>query len=109
MPSQKRLKELEEQLAHVRWLKVNNGRKILQSLRQTKAIKQNDEIVEISTNHSSERSSWVQSVIKSELARPLVISDGEIHRLYEEDVFAQRHAEDVRFPKNIIIWCLLFG
>jgi hypothetical protein len=100
MPSQKRLKELEEQLAHVRWLKVNNGRKILQSLRQTKAIKQNDEIVEISTNHSSERSSWVQSVVKSELERPLVISDGEIHRLYEEDLLAKRRAEDVSFTRN---------
>lgn len=91
----KRTKEIEEQLAHVRWLKLQNERAIQTSLQSTKLMEQNDKIVDISSNHASERSSWVQSVIKSEMGKPLVIPDGDINRIYAEDERLRRLAEDV--------------
>jgi hypothetical protein len=96
-----RTKEIEEQLAHVRWLKLQNERKIQDALQNTKLMEQNDKIVEISSNHASERSSWVQSVIQSELGKPLMISDYDIHRMYTEDARTRQLDENVSSLQNI--------
>ena len=111
MKKTRRSKEIEEQLAHVRWLKLQNERAIQKSLQNTKLMEQNDKIVDISSNHASERSSWVNSVIMSELAKPLVLPDDAIHRIYSEDARTRQLNEDViclNINNNCIIILKLF-
>lgn len=107
----KRTKEIEEQLAHVRWLKLQNERAIQSSLQSTKLMEQNDKIVDISSNHASERSSWVQSVIKNEMEKPLVVPDSEIIRMYTEDARQRRLNEDVimLFYANLVTFLIVIN
>jgi len=82
---QKNEKKLEEQIAFMRWRRMQNERKIRQALETTKSLQQKDELMNVSMDQGSERSMWMASVIRDELSRPLVISDEELHRFQESE------------------------
>ena len=82
---QKNERKLEEQIAFVRWRRMQNERKIRSALETTKSLQQKDELMCVSMDQGSEKSFWMASVIKDELSRPLVITDEELHRLQESD------------------------
>jgi hypothetical protein len=95
MKTSKRAKEIEEQLAYVRWRKIKNERSIAESLQLQKTMVENDEVFKLSSKNATERSLWVQSVIKSELDAPLVLSDAEIYKLYQDTLRAKQTEEEV--------------
>ena len=82
---QKNERKLEEQIAFMRWGRMQNERKIRQALETTKSLQQKDELMNVSMDQGSERSMWMASVIKDELSRPLVITDEELHRFQESE------------------------
>jgi disulfide oxidoreductase YuzD len=74
----KRVTEIEQQMAHLEWLKAQNERAYRNTLTKTRVMHQNDIILKMSVDHNSERAEWMTSVIKDELSKPLVLSDAEI-------------------------------
>jgi hypothetical protein len=78
-------KSLEEQIAFVRWRRMQNERQIRTFLETTKILTHRDELMCVSMDQGRERSMWMTSVIKDELSRPLVITDEEMHRLQESE------------------------
>ena len=72
---QKNEQNLEEQLAFLRWRRMQNERQIRRSLETTKSLAQKDELMRVSMDQGSEKSMWMESVIRDELSRPLVITD----------------------------------
>ena len=82
---QKNERKLEEQIAFVRWRRMQNERQIRQALETTRSLQQKDELMCVSMDQGSERSMWMQSVIRDEISRPLVITDEEMHRLQESE------------------------
>lgn len=79
--STSRATEIEQQLAHMRWRRLQNERAIRNALEKTKSVKQNDTMLQISVNHTNEKKAWMSSIIEDELARPLVLSDADSHKL----------------------------
>jgi len=82
---QRNEKKLEEQIAFVRWRRMQNERKIRQALESTKSLQMKDALMNVSMDVGSERSLWMSGVIRDELSRPLVISDEELHHLQESE------------------------
>jgi hypothetical protein len=78
-------RKLEEQIAYLRWCRMQNERQIRSALESTKSLRSMDELMQISTDHGGERSEWMSSVIKDELSRPLVITDEEMHKFQEAE------------------------
>ena len=76
-----RVTDIEQQLAHLRWKRMQNERHIRSSLEVTKALQQRDKIIHVSVDSASEKSQWMTSVVRDELQRPLVITDEEIHKM----------------------------
>jgi hypothetical protein len=87
---QRNEKKLEEQIAFVRWRRMQNERKIRQALETTKSLQMKDALMNVSMDVGSERSMWMSSVIRDELSRPLVITDEELHRLQESEAKTKR-------------------
>ena len=71
-------KNIEQQLAHLRWKKSQNEKAIRDALESTKILKQKDLILGLSADQKVDRSSWMSQVLRDELSRPLIISDEEI-------------------------------
>lgn len=82
---QRNERKLEEQIAYVRWRRMQNERKIRYALETTRSLQLKDELMNVSMDQGSEKSMWMSSVIKDELSRPLVITDEEMHRLQESE------------------------
>jgi hypothetical protein len=82
---QRNERKLEEQIAYVRWRRMQNERKIRHALETTRSLQLKDELMNVSMDQGSEKSMWMSSVIKDELSRPLVITDEEMHRLQESE------------------------
>lgn len=80
-----RANDIEQQLAQLRWRRMQNERAIKHSLESTKILKQKDTILGLTVDQSSERTLWMNSVVRDELSRPLVISDEELHNVQYED------------------------
>ena len=78
-------KALEEQIAFMRWRRMQNERKIRSSLEQTRSLQTKDELMRVSQDIGASKGEWMASVITDELSRPLVISDEEIHYLQEAE------------------------
>ena len=88
MSRSRRVTEIEQQMAHLEWLKAQNERAYRNTLEKTKVMHQNDIILKMSVDYNNERAIWMSSVIKDELNKPLVLSDAELHqsrRKYEQD------------------------
>jgi|TARA_A100001015_G_C15008018_1_gene721686 hypothetical protein len=83
-------KALEEQIAFLRWRRMQNERQIRHSLEQTRSLQTKDELMRVTQDIGSSKGEWMASVIKDELSRPLVISDEEIHYLQENEAKAKK-------------------
>ena len=78
-------KALEEQIAYLRWCRMQNERQIRTSLELTRSLQERDEILRVSHNKSTANTEWMHSVIEDELSKPLVLSDAEMHYLQESE------------------------
>jgi len=83
--SSKRVVDIEQQLAHLRWRRVQNERLIRGAIDQTKALQQKDTVIRLATNLAEEKASWMTSVVKDEITKPLVITDEELHKIQENE------------------------
>lgn len=68
---------MAEQLAQLRWRRSQNERSVKSALEATKTLKQKDTILNLTSRQNFDKSYWVNSVLKDELTRPLIISDEE--------------------------------
>ena len=73
--------EIEQQLAQLRWRRMQNERAIKSYLEATKVMKQKDTILGLTIDMSAERMTWLDGVVRDELARPLVLTDSEVHNV----------------------------
>lgn len=86
-----RAREIEQQLAQLRWRRMQNERNIRNYLESTKVMKQKDTILGLTIDQSAERMQWLDSIVRDELTRPLVLSDEELHKVqYEENKMKKR-------------------
>ena len=69
--------EIEQQLAHLRWRRLQNERAIRNALQNTKALQQNDTMMQISMNNCEEKKKWMTQIIEDELSK-LMLSVTEI-------------------------------
>lgn len=84
-----RLQDIEQQIAHLRWLKMQNERSIKTTLLRSRVLQKNDMILKMSADATAERSVWKTSVIRDELSKPLVLSDNEVYNIRIEDELAR--------------------
>ena len=77
-PNQKRITEIEQQIAHLSWQRRQNDRLIKQGLESTRSLKQKDGAMHLSANNTLEHLTWQNAVIQDELTRPLVLTDAEM-------------------------------
>lgn len=83
--------EIEQQLAQLRWRRMQNERSIKSYLEATKVMKQKDTILGLTIDMSAERMTWLDGVVRDELARPLVLTDSEVHTVeYDEHKVKKR-------------------
>ena len=80
-----RVTDIEQQLAHLRWRRMQNERHIRSSLEVTKSLQQRDKVMHVGIDSASEKSLWMTSLVRDELQRPLVISDEEIHKMQADE------------------------
>lgn len=90
-----RAREIEQQLAQLRWRRMQNERNIRNYLEATKVMKQKDTILGLTIDQSAERMQWLDSVVRDELTRPLVITDEELHKVQLEESKMKRRLEKV--------------
>ncbi len=60
---------------------MQNERSIRAYLEATKVMKQKDTILGLTVDMSAERMTWLDSVVRDELGRPLVLTDEEVHNI----------------------------
>lgn len=81
-----RVVDIEQQIAHLRWLRQQNERSIRQTIESSKILKQKDTILGLSVDQTTEKNMWTTKVVKDELTRPLVINDEELYQIqYDEN------------------------
>jgi hypothetical protein len=81
-----RVVDIEQQIAHLRWLRQQNERSIRQTIESSKILKQKDTILGLSVDQTTEKNMWTTKVVKDELTRPLVINDEELFQIqYDEN------------------------
>ena len=86
MPVPDRKTDLSQQLAHLRWKRMQNERSIRSGIEATRSAQKNNAIVRLAENREEEKTLWMQSVIKDELQRPLVLSDEDVVKIHNEDI-----------------------
>ena len=84
-PNQKRITEIEQQIAHLSWQRRQNDRLIKQGLNSTRSLKQKDGAMHLSSNNSLEHITWQNAVIDDELTRPLVLTDAEMSNVLRRE------------------------
>ena len=92
--SEKKMLQLQQQLMFLRWRKCQTGAKMRKILADTKRFKNMDE-TQIAQNTSllEERSSWMQEVVESEMARPLEVDDDYIQGYIQESMMSAKRLE----------------
>lgn len=91
-----RITDLEQQIAHLRWRRIQKERSIKNSLVTTKTLKQKDLVLSLSVDKPAERSFWTHSVVYDEVERPLVIDDAELYKIQEEEFRYKKILSQVR-------------
>jgi len=74
-----RCRDLEQQLAHLRWRRWQNERSIRNCLEVGNSMREKDTILNMSIDKAGERAMWMTSVVRDELQRPLVLADEEMN------------------------------
>ncbi len=88
--------EIEQQLAQLRWRRMQNERSIRSYLEATKVMKQKDTILGLTVDMSAERMTWLDSVVRDELGRPLVLTDEEVHNIELDEHNVKKRLTKVR-------------
>jgi hypothetical protein len=88
--------EIEQQLAQLRWRRMQNERSIRAYLEATKVMKQKDTILGLTVDMSAERMTWLDSVVRDELGRPLVLTDEEVHNIEVDEHKVKKRLTKVR-------------
>mmetsp|Transcript_7555 Transcript_7555/g.12700 ORF Transcript_7555/g.12700 Transcript_7555/m.12700 type:complete len:170 (-) Transcript_7555:196-705(-) len=81
--------EIEQQIAHLQWLKNQNERSYQKTMQKTRVIQQNDQILKIAVDKNNEKFVRMKNVIKDELSKPLVLTDAESYELEKQKL--KRH------------------
>ena len=81
-----RVTNIEQQLAHMRWRRMQNERAIRHNMVTTRKMQTMDLVIIAAANSAQERNEWITHVIKDELQRPLVLNDKDVVHLKEYDV-----------------------
>jgi hypothetical protein len=92
-----KVQELEVQLAHLRWRKMQNETKIRSMLESSRVMQEQDLLKELSLNKTAQKSGWMRGVIEDELSKPLEVNEAFMHR-FEEDELKMR--ETLRANKS---------
>lgn len=95
--------EIEQQLAQLRWRRLQNERSIRNYLETTKVMKQKDTILGLSIDQSAEKIDWLDGVVRDELARPLVLSDHELHQVELDEHRVKHRLVRVSLPFAIFL------
>lgn len=93
--------EIEQQLAQLRWRRLQNERSIRNYLETTKVMKQKDTILGLSIDQSAEKIDWLDSVVRDELTRPLVLTDTEIHQVEVDEHRVKQRLIHVRLTHSL--------
>lgn len=67
-------------------------------------MKQKDTILGLTIDQSAERMQWLDSIVRDELTRPLVLSDEELHRVQFEENKMKKRLHKV--TPAIVFYCL---
>ena len=110
-PNQKRITEIEQQIAHLSWQRRQNDRLIKQGLNSTRSLKQKDGAMHLSTNNTLEHLTWQNAVIQDELSRPLVLTDAEMSAVLKRERISkerlQKYYETHLFAEGQVLKCYL--
>ena len=92
--SEKKMLQLQQQLMFLRWRKCQTGAKMRKILADSKRFK-NFDVSHIAENTSAleDRSSWMQEVVESEMARPLEVDDDYIQEYIRESKDSSKRLE----------------
>ena len=95
--------EIEQQIAHLKWLRSQNERNYQNVMTKTRVIQQNDQVLKIAVDKNNEKFVRMKHVIKDELAKPLVLTDAESYELERQNL--QRH----EYFEKVSFYLLVFG
>lgn len=84
-----RTSDIEQQLAHMRWRRMQNERAIRGSLDMSKQLTVRDQLLHNGTDNIEIKNKWLSDAISDELSRPLVLSDGEMRKLENDDIITK--------------------
>ena len=92
--SERKMLQLQQQLMFLRWRKCQTGAKMRKILADSKRFKNMDvsQIAE-QTSQLEDRSSWMQEVVESEMARPLEVDDDYIQGYIQESKMSSKRLE----------------
>ncbi len=74
----RRIQEIEQQLAYVQWTKLRNERAIRDSIATSKIMKQGDIFMKAASENSPDRKSWKASVLQDELNKSLKLTNEQL-------------------------------
>ena len=98
----KNVKDIEQQLAHLQWRRSQNERAIRNALEKTKTMKQNDDMLRMSTHNSSESRHWKIVVENDEKTKPILLSDDQaFHLEVLDDKYNKKLQKDDERMKNV--------
>lgn len=86
--------ELETQMAHLRWRKMQNETKIRTVLSHSRRLHEEELFRDLTRNRSSDKAAWMRGIIEDELSKPLEVNEDFI-RGFEQDQKRQR-AQNLR-------------
>ena len=103
-----KVEELETQLAHLRWRKMQNETKIRNMIESSRSMQEQDLLKELSLNKTAQKQQWMRSVIEDELSKPLEVNEDFMHRFENDELTMRetaqnnkaRHLTSVRFLQH---------
>jgi hypothetical protein len=87
--------EIEQQIAHLQWLKNQNERSYQKTMQKTRTVQKNDQILKISVDKNNDKFIRMKNVIKDELSKPLVLTDAESFELERQNLRRHEYFEKV--------------
>jgi hypothetical protein len=87
--------EIEQQIAHLQWLKNQNERSYKKTMQKTRVTQQNDQILKIAVDKNNEKFVRMKNVIKDELSKPFVLTDAEAYELEKQNLKRHEYFEKV--------------
>ena len=85
MSKSTRITEIEQQLAQLRWRRLQNEREIRSALVTTKTMQKNDSLMDTNGHKSADKKAWMALIVEDEMNRPLVLSNADMNKLSSPD------------------------